>query len=176
MVKIPGRRVSLQSAGSEIEGGATNMASMCSIHGRIRRAASTSTRMRDQAVLHRQISRHQRAVQAVSRRHALSRRATRSIFCATGRTEGQHVPAGWENKPVTWVSLEDARAYAAVGGQAPAARVGVAVRRARHRRPRLSLGQSTGCLPTCPRPDTGRTMRGAGRRRCASHRAQAPSA
>ena len=28
-------------------------------------------------------------------------------------------PAGWANKPVTWVSLEDARAYA-VGGQASA--------------------------------------------------------
>jgi len=26
-------------------------------------------------------------------------------------------PAGWENKPVTWVSLEDARAYAAWGGK-----------------------------------------------------------
>ena len=26
-------------------------------------------------------------------------------------------PAGWENRPVTWVSLEDARAYAAWGGK-----------------------------------------------------------
>jgi len=26
-------------------------------------------------------------------------------------------PAGWDNKPVTWVSLEDARAYAAWAGK-----------------------------------------------------------
>jgi gamma-glutamyl hercynylcysteine S-oxide synthase len=32
-----------------------------------------------------------------------------------GKTES--FPAGWDNKPVTWVSLEDARAYAAWAGK-----------------------------------------------------------
>ena len=36
-------------------------------------------------------------------------------------------PAGWERKPVTWISIEDARAYAEWGGQATASRVGMAV-------------------------------------------------
>jgi gamma-glutamyl hercynylcysteine S-oxide synthase len=40
-------------------------------------------------------------------------------------------PAAWDDKPVTWVSLEDARAYAAWTGKRPATRVGVAVRGAR---------------------------------------------
>ncbi len=31
--------------------------------------------------------------------------------------KGGNVPAGWENRPVTWVSLEDARAYAAWAGK-----------------------------------------------------------
>jgi gamma-glutamyl hercynylcysteine S-oxide synthase len=31
--------------------------------------------------------------------------------------QGGSYPAGWENKPVTWVSLEDARAYAAWAGK-----------------------------------------------------------
>ena len=31
-------------------------------------------------------------------------------------TDG-HFPAGWDNKPVTWVSLEDARAYASWAGK-----------------------------------------------------------
>ena len=50
-------------------------------------------------------------------------------------------PAGSDNKPVTWVSLEDARAYADLGRQAVAARMGVAIRGARHRRAALSVGQ-----------------------------------
>ena len=50
-------------------------------------------------------------------------------------------PDGAADKPVTWVSLEDARAYAAWAGKAPAARMGMAIRRARHRRPHLSVGQ-----------------------------------
>ena len=37
------------------------------------------------------------------------------IFCVIGRTAA--FPAGWENKPVTWVSLDDARAYAAWAGK-----------------------------------------------------------
>ena len=53
-------------------------------------------------------------------------------------------PAGWDNKPVTWVSLEDARAYAAWAGKRLAARVGVAIRGARNRRSALSLGQRLG--------------------------------
>lgn len=31
--------------------------------------------------------------------------------------KGESFPAGWDNKPVTWVSLEDARAYAAWAGK-----------------------------------------------------------
>jgi formylglycine-generating enzyme required for sulfatase activity len=31
--------------------------------------------------------------------------------------KGGNIPPGWENKPVTWVSLEDARAYAAWAGK-----------------------------------------------------------
>jgi formylglycine-generating enzyme required for sulfatase activity len=31
--------------------------------------------------------------------------------------KGGSFPAGWENKPVTWISLEDARAYAAWAGK-----------------------------------------------------------
>ena len=63
-------------------------------------------------------------------------------------------PQGWDNRPVTWVSLEDARAYAKVGRQAPAPRVGVATGSAGHRWPRLSLGQlwQPANVPT---PDSG---------------------
>ena len=42
-------------------------------------------------------------------------RRTILIFLGTGRTE--RIPDGWANKPVTWVSLEDARAYAAWAGK-----------------------------------------------------------
>ena len=33
-----------------------------------------------------------------------------STSCVTGKTAP--IPQGWDNRPVTWVSLEDARAYA----------------------------------------------------------------
>ena len=42
---------------------------------------------------------------------ALSPEETIITSCVTGRTA--LFPHGWENKPVTWVSIEDARAYAA---------------------------------------------------------------
>ena len=48
-------------------------------------------------------------------RDALPSRKTITIFCATGRRA--RYPEGWENKPVTWVSIEDARAYAAWAGK-----------------------------------------------------------
>ena len=55
------------------------------------------------------------AVQEVPGRHAATIPRTTTISCRTGRTAA--IPTGWDNKPVTWVSLEDARAYAAWAGK-----------------------------------------------------------
>ena len=49
-------------------------------------------------------------------------------------------PDGWGNKPVTWVSIEDARGLRSVGGQTIAARMGMAIRGPRQRRPALPVG------------------------------------
>ena len=68
----------------------------------------------DRFLLHRQVSGDQRGIQEVPRRHALPTER-RPEFPA--RLEGRHFPQGWENRPVTWVSLEDARAYAAWAGK-----------------------------------------------------------
>ena len=67
-----------------------------------------------QVLLDRQVSGHQCAVQEIPRRHALPS-AGRPQFPADWKN-GSY-PAGWDNKPVTWVSLEDARAYAAWAGK-----------------------------------------------------------
>ena len=68
-------------------------------------------------------------------------------------------PQGWENRPVTWVSLEDARAYAAWAGK-----------RLPHEWEWQFAAQSTDARTypwgndwkpsNVPTPDTGRTMRG----------------
>ena len=97
-------------------------------------------------------------VQKVSRCDALSSER-RSEFSAR-LAERNIIPTARTDKPVTWVSLEDARAYAAVGRQAAAARVGVAICGARHRRPRCIRGATSGTPRPCPLPIKGRTMRG----------------
>ena len=54
-------------------------------------------------------------IQEVPGRHPLSSPRRPQLSCAIGRTAP--IPEGWGNKPVTWVSLEDARAYAAWAGK-----------------------------------------------------------
>ena len=95
--------------------GSTGSAWTCSIPGKIRRAARHQHSAIDQAVLHRQVSGDERRVQEVPGCVRTTARKTIIISCAIGRTGSP--PAGWENKPVTWVSLEDARAYAAWAGK-----------------------------------------------------------
>ena len=79
-------------------------------------------------------------------------------------------PAGWENKPVTWVSHRGCARLCRLGGQAPAARMGVAVRRAGRRWPPLSLGRRRGTRRAVPSPSLGRTDAGPARCRRASRR------
>ena len=114
MVRIPGGDFLFKVEGIEIEGsndvGVDVQYPWEDVAAPLSRAHDA-----DPAVLHRQISRHQRRVQEVSGRHALP---------SQGRPE---FPAGLEErhisrqagriKPVTWVSLEDARAYAAWAGK-----------------------------------------------------------
>jgi formylglycine-generating enzyme required for sulfatase activity len=57
--------------------------------------------------------------------------------------KGETYPEGWANRPVTWVSLEDAR-LRCMGREATAARVGVAVCGWRHRWAELPLGRQVG--------------------------------
>ena len=77
-------------------------------------------------------------------------------------------PRGWENKPVTWVSIEDARAYAQWAGKRlphewewQYAAQGSDGRR-------LSVGQRVERELPCPTPACGARDAGARRRRCAS--------
>jgi len=73
------------------------------------------------------------------------------------------IPTGWENKPVTWVSIE-ARAPLPSGRQAPATRAEWQVRRARRGGSRLSWGNAW-MQRLCPSLDPGRTRRGRKHRR-----------
>ena len=82
---------------------------------------------------------HQRPVQAVPRRHPLRARATPSTSCATGRTA--RYPAGLGQPPRHLGLARRCARLCEVGRQAPAPRVGVAIGRAGHRRPPLSLGK-----------------------------------
>ena len=107
--------------------------------------------------LHRQISGDECAVQEISGCDALRAAGYDLTFCATGRTE--RIPQGWDNRPVTWVSLEDARAYAAWAGK-----------RLPHEWEWQLAAQGTdgraypwgdtGSRPIVPTPELGRTMRG----------------
>ena len=79
-----------------------------------------------------------------------------------------HIREGWANKPVTWVSHGGCARLCEVGGQAAAARMGMAIRGARKRWPDAIPGAiATGprlhlaAVPGCPRrsgaaPDKGR--------------------
>ena len=55
------------------------------------------------------------AVQEVSGRDALPPAGRPELSARL--EEWRTIPTGWDNKPVTWVSLEDARAYAKWAGK-----------------------------------------------------------
>ena len=113
MVRIPGGEFVFKVQGTEIEGGATTWRRCAVPLGRLAAPLPRADHA-GRAVLHRQVPRHQRAVQAVSRRHPL--RARDAINFLRDWKNGSF-PQGWDNRPVTWVSLEDARAYAQWAGK-----------------------------------------------------------
>ena len=74
---------------------------------------------------------------------------------------------GWENKPVTWVVDRRCARLCEVGGQAPAARMGMAVCRAGHDGRRYPWGNEWNAAAV-PQPCLEREMPRARRCRCAS--------
>ena len=100
--------------GIEIEG-SDEIGVECSIPGRIRRAAIHEHTHDIDAVLHRQVPGHERS----SSRSSSTPRTTSPKDDHNFLRDWKNgtYPAGWDNKPVTWVSLEDARAYAKWAGK-----------------------------------------------------------
>ncbi len=128
---------------------------MSSTRGRTRRAVITHIEMTLKAYLHGQVSRQQRRVQEV---HGLpTHYAPRDDHNFLKDWTNGTYPEGAANKPVTWVSLEDARAYAKWAGK-----------RLPHEWEWQYAAQGTDgrTYPwgnqwdsaAVPRPDTGRTM------------------
>lgn len=67
-------------------------------------------------------------------------------------------PEGWSNRPVSWVSFENAH-LCGLGRQTPAARVGMAVGRTGNRRPQLPWGNQW-VAANVPVPESSHQMRG----------------
>ncbi len=65
---------------------------------------------------------------------------------------------GWADKPVTWISIEDAR-VCEVGRQISSARMGMAICGAGQRRAQVPVGNEWNASAV-PVPDTGRSLRG----------------
>ena len=87
---------------------------MCNIPGRIRRAASTSTRCRSRrSIIDKYPVTNAQFKQFLDATHYAPKDAINFLRDWKNGT----FPQGWDNRPVTWVSLEDARAYAAWAGK-----------------------------------------------------------
>ena len=89
-------------------------ASMCSIRGKIVARRFHEHVMQFKPFLYGQVSGDECGVQEVSGCDALPSEGR--VEFSEG-LEGRDVSDGWGKKPVTWVSLEDARAYAKWAGK-----------------------------------------------------------
>ncbi len=113
MVRIPGGDFVFQVRGTEIEGGSdTGVDVQYPWEDSPRRFHEQ--RMQIKPFFIDKYPGHQRAVQAVPRCGALC--AKDPINFLRDWKNGTY-PQGWDNRPVTWVSLEDARAYAEWAGK-----------------------------------------------------------
>ena len=92
-------------------------ASTCSIHGKTRRAASTSTPCRS-SLSSSTNSRSPTPSSSSSSMPLTTPRAIQAIFCATGRMET--IPQGWDNRPGHMGFARRRARLRGVGRQAPA--------------------------------------------------------
>ena len=92
----------------------TSQASTCNIRGKTSRADITTSNSKSRLSTSINTRSRTRSSRNFSMRRTITRKDDHNFL--RDWKDGTY-PAGWEKKPVTWVSLEDARAYAAWAGK-----------------------------------------------------------
>ena len=114
--------------------------------------------MRHTAVLHRQVSSDERGVQEALSMRAQYRPKDDVNFLRDWK-DGTY-PSGVGQQTRDLGLTRRCSCIRGMGGKAASSRVGMAIRGAGNRRPRLSMGQRRGDAEAVPVPDQSRTMRG----------------